>query len=76
MFSSLLRIIIGLALIVMTIAVYSKNSAQIAAGGQVRIFGMSTGTAGWPLTVGFIVAGLVGLLFVILGVSGFLKNRQ
>jgi hypothetical protein len=74
--SSILRIITGLALIAIAIVVYSKNSAQIAAGGQVRIFGMSAGTAGWPLTVGFMAVGLVGLLFVILGIVGFLKNRQ
>ena len=75
MASSLFRIVIGLALIVFAIALYSKNSAQIAAGGQVRIFGVSAGSTGW-LSVAFVVIGLIGVLFVILGIVGFLKQRQ
>ncbi len=75
MASSIFRIVVGLAVIVFAIAVYSKNSAQIAAGGEVRLFGVAAGSTGW-LSAAFVVAGLIGVLLVILGVMGILKNRR
>ena len=74
--SSILRIICGVALIAVDALAYIKNSAAIAAGGQVRVFGVTLGTAGWPMTAAFFVIGLIGFLFVVLGVAGLFKNRQ
>ena len=73
--SSILRVIVGLALIIGMFVIYEKNTARIAAGGQVRIFGMSAGNAGW-LIPAFIIVGLVGLVFVTAGIVGLLKNRK
>ncbi len=73
--SSVIRIIIGIAIVAAVIVIYSKNSAQIAAGGQVRIFGISVGGAGW-LIPAFIVVGAIGLVFAAAGVVGLLRNRK
>lgn len=73
--TSIVRIIVGLALMIGVAVVYSKNTAQIAAGGQVRIFGISAGNSGW-LIPAFIIVGLVGMIFVIVGIAGILKNRK
>jgi hypothetical protein len=75
MASSILRIIIGLALVVAALSAHSKYSTQISAGGDVRIFGISAGSTGW-LVPAFLVVGAIGLLFVILGIVRILKSRR
>jgi TRAP-type C4-dicarboxylate transport system permease small subunit len=74
--SSILRIICGLAVIILSYTTYQNTFAQAAPGTQLQIFGMATGASAGQLTLGFVVIGLIGAALLALGVSGILKNRQ
>ena len=74
--SSILRIICGLALIVLSYSTYHKNSERFAAGESLQIFGFPTGASSGQLTLAFSVIGLIGAVLIVLGVLGLLKSRQ
>jgi hypothetical protein len=73
--SSIIRIVVGVALLVGGLMVYRNHSAQIAVGGQVRIFGLPAGETGW-LVPAFIVAAIIGLVFIGAGIAGLVRNRK
>jgi TRAP-type C4-dicarboxylate transport system permease small subunit len=74
--SSILRIICGLAVIILSYTTYQNTFAHAAPGTQLQIFGMATGASAGQLTLGFVVIGLIGTALLALGVIGILKNRQ
>ena len=74
--SSILRIICGLALIILAYSTHQKNTAHVAAGEPLQIFGITTGASSTQLGISFIVIGLIGLFLIILGVINLLKSRQ
>lgn len=74
--SSILRIVCGLGLLVLSYSVYRKHSEPISAGGAVEIFGVATGASPGHVTIAFAVIGLLGLGFVVLGLIGLLKARR
>ena len=74
--SSLIRIISGLALIILSYTTYENTFAQAASGAQLQVFGMTTGATSGQLTFGFVVIGLIGAALLVLGAIGFLKGRQ
>ncbi|MCX6857369.1 MAG: hypothetical protein NTV80_20965 [Verrucomicrobia bacterium] len=74
--SSILRIICGLAVIILSYTTYQNTFAHAAPGTQLQIFGMATGASAGQLTLGFVVIGLIGAALLALGIIGILKNRQ
>jgi hypothetical protein len=74
--SSIIRIISGLALIILSYTTYQNTFAHAAPGTQLQIFGMATGASSGQLTLGFVVIGLIGSALLTLGVIGILKSRQ
>jgi hypothetical protein len=74
--SSILRIICGLAVIILSYTTHQNTFAHAAPGTQLQIFGMATGASAGQLTLGFVVIGLIGTALLALGVIGILKNRQ
>lgn len=74
--SSLLRIVCGLAIVVLAYSTYHRNSARIAAGESPQIFGYATGASSSQLTLSFAVIGLIGVVLILLGIAGLLKSRQ
>jgi hypothetical protein len=73
--SSVLRIVVGLALIVLAFTSYRRNSAHVEAGEPLQLFGMTTGAAPWQITLMFAVIGLIGLWLIARGVWPWLKGR-
>jgi hypothetical protein len=73
--SSILRMICGLALIILSVSTYYRNSIRITSGGSAQIFGFPTGAAGWQLTLALGVIGLIGLFLIILGIAGLRKRH-
>ena len=73
--SSILRIVCGLAILILCISMYRKMSAQIASGGEIQLMGHPIGASSGTTTLMFALIGLVGLLLLILGVVGLLKSR-
>lgn len=71
--TSLIRIIIGLGLIIAVYLSHAKHSAAIAAGSPVSVYGLPTTDSGW-LTPAFIGIGIVGLLFILIGLKGLLRR--
>jgi hypothetical protein len=74
--SSIIRIITGLVLIILSYVTYQKNSAHIDAGEPAKALGFEIGLSGSQLTIAFTVIGFIGLGLVIFGVVGFLKGRR
>ncbi len=74
--SPIIRIICGLALIILSYTTYQNTFAQAAPGSQLQIFGMSTGASSGQLTLGFVVIGVIGAALLALGVMGILKSRK
>ena len=72
--SSLIRIICGLALIILSYTTYKNTFAQAASGAQLQVFGMTTGATSGQLTFGFVVIGLIGVALLALGVIGLFKK--
>ena len=73
--SAILRIVCGLALVILAYSTYSRNSQHIAAGEPMQIFGYATGASSGQLTLAFAVIGLIGLFMVGLGIATLLKRR-
>jgi hypothetical protein len=74
--SSIIRIISGLALIILSYTTYQNTFIPAAPGSQFQIFGMATGATSGQLTLAFVVVGLIGAALLALGVIGILKGRQ
>ena len=74
--SSIIRIICGLALIILSYTTYQKTLVHAAPGAQLQILGTATGATPGQLTLGFVVIGLIGAALLALGVIGILKSRQ
>jgi uncharacterized membrane protein YidH (DUF202 family) len=74
-FSSLLRIICGVILIILGYSTYSRNSAHINAGEPMQVFGHVTNAEPWQLTLAFGLIGLIGLFLIVLGCVNLLKSR-
>ena len=73
--SSIMRIICGVALIILGYSTYSRNSAHIAAGEPMQVFGHMTNAEPWQLTLAFAVIGLIGVFLIVLGCVNLLKSR-
>lgn len=76
MVSSILRIVCGLALLIMAWSVHAKNAAGTAAGEQPTIFGLTLGASPGQLTLAFVVIGLIGTGLIVLGLIGLLKQAK
>lgn len=74
--SSLLRIVCGLALLILAYSTYQKALAQVSSGAPIQIFGVTTGASPGLLTLGLAAVGLIGAGLLALGVMGLLKNRS
>jgi hypothetical protein len=73
--SSILRIVFGLALIILSYTSWRRNSAHIEAGEPLQLFGITTGAAPWQITLMFVVMGLIGLWLIARGLLPLLKGR-
>jgi len=73
--SSVLRIVSGLAILILCISMYRNMAAQLAAGGQLQLFGQPTGASSGQLTIGFVVIGLIGLFLLVIGIVSLLRSR-
>jgi hypothetical protein len=73
--SSILRMVCGLAILILCISMYRKMAAQIATGGEIQLFGHPTSASSGQLTLGFAVIGLIGLFLLIMGIVNLLKAR-
>jgi multisubunit Na+/H+ antiporter MnhB subunit len=74
--SGILRIICGLAVLILTYSVYSRNSENIATGARVQILGYATDATSGQLTVALVVFGLLGLFLLGLGTVSLLRSRR
>lgn len=74
MVSSLLRAVFGLVLVILAIVNYNKNSAGIAAGEPVTLFGATFHAESWQFTTVIGVVVLLGLGLLAAGISGLLKK--
>ena len=74
--SSLVRIVVGIAILVFTYISYQRTFSGVAEGGKVTLFGSETGASPEMLTLGFGVVGIVGVVLVGLGILGLLKPRS
>jgi TRAP-type C4-dicarboxylate transport system permease small subunit len=74
-FSSILRIVCGVVLIILGYSTYSRNAAHIAAGEPMQVFGHLTNAEPRQLTLAFAVIGLIGLFLIVLGCVNLLKRR-
>ena len=73
--SSILRIVCGVAILILCLSMYRKMTAQLAAGAQLQLMGHPTGASSGQLMLAFAVIGLIGLFLLILGVVNLLKSR-
>lgn len=74
--SSIIRIICGLALIILAYTTYQNTVAHAVPGSKLMIFGMATDASAGQITLGLVVVGLMGAAFAALGAIGILKGRQ
>ena len=74
--SSLIRLMIGLALIMASYTTYQNTIVKAVPGAKLALFGMVTDLSPGQATMGLVVVGLIGAAFVGIGVLGLLKGRQ
>ncbi|MDB6073386.1 MAG: hypothetical protein JWO89_1026 [Verrucomicrobiaceae bacterium] len=73
--SSLLRIVCGLGLLVLTWSTYQKVNHPVHPGEQIQVLGMNVASAG-QLSIPLVVFGLVGVGLLVLGIMGLMKSRD
>jgi hypothetical protein len=73
--SSLLRIVCGLGLLILTWSTYQKANHPVLPGERIQVLGINVASAG-QLTIPLVVFGLVGLGLVFLGVMGLMKSHD
>ncbi|HEX5177099.1 MAG TPA: hypothetical protein VFV83_08725 [Chthoniobacteraceae bacterium] len=72
--SPLLRIVCGIALLILSGSMYFKARAQVAAGAQVHLFGATAAAEPWQLTLGFGIIALIGIVLLVLGLAGLARR--
>jgi hypothetical protein len=72
--SSVLRIICGIVLLILSGSMYFKSRDQIAAGAHVQLFGFATNAEPWQLTLGFATIALIGVVLLLLGIVGLARR--
>ncbi len=73
--SSLLRIVCGLGLLILTWSTYQRVNHPVHPGERIQVLGMNVASAG-QLTIPLVIFGLVGLGLLLLGVMGLMKSRE
>jgi Mn2+/Fe2+ NRAMP family transporter len=73
---AIVRIVIGLAILILAYTTYSKNSQLIAANAPSQIFGYATGATSGQLNIAFALCALFGLFLLLRGIATLLKSRQ
>ena len=74
--ASIIRVVSGLALVILSYSTYHRTFDGVSAGGKLMLFGSETGASAGQLTLAFVVIGLLGVGLLALGVLGFLKSRD
>ena len=72
--SSILRIICGIAVLILAGSIYFKARPQVAAGAQVQLFGATFAAESWQLTLGFGVIALIDVVLLMLGLLGLSRR--
>jgi hypothetical protein len=72
--SSVLRLVFGLIIVVMSVLQYRSMKAHLAEGGTPQLFGHVVGLSATGLTVLFVILGLVGLVLLIAGAKGLARR--
>ena len=73
--SAVLRISCGVVLIILGYSTYSRNSAHIAAGQPMQVFGHLTNAEPWQLNLAFALIGFIGVFMIVLGCVNLFKRR-
>jgi hypothetical protein len=66
--SAAIRLICGLALIILAYSSYGRASAHVANGEPVQIFGITIGASPSEFKLSLIVVALIGVFMIVLGV--------
>lgn len=74
--SSLIRLILGLAIVVFTYMTYQRTFSGVSQGGKITLFGQETAASPGLLTVGFAIVGGIGGVLILLGIVGCLRSRK
>lgn len=74
--SSLIRIIAGTALLILTWVTWSKNKAAIAAGEPVQLFGKTIEASAGTLNLAYGLFALVAIALLALGLRGLLGSSK
>lgn len=73
--SSLLRLICGVAILILAYSSWSKHKAAIAAGAPAEIFGQTIKGDGHMVLLAYGVIAFLGAGLLLLGVLGFLRGQ-
>jgi len=73
--SAALRLICGLALIILAFGTYRRVGAQAAADQPIQIAGVTIGASAGQLEFALFVVGLIGVFLMVLGIVTLVKKQ-